>query len=540
MFKDIVLGGDSLTETIYIEKEYKSKIICQNCKKNIPSVKICKRNPLNIMINCYNCGNLSKRSFEDMKNDSYEGNPSQKMEFCANHKNLKNKFFCFVCGINFCGKCTDAHSSHTEKIFPLETLPQKDFFDKKISDEKKKYLEQIKNYEEICLKNLEDKIKKIKEKFKENKDINMKLFEFVEFLNYNYDPAIYQSYKNIENFTKFTTPPILSSTTEDILRGIRSFFVVPTFYEEDFKKKMKGLKKIKTFGDGQKPFWSLCLTKDGRLASSQDKLIKVFNLQNNKCDITIEAHSENVFYVSLLSNGCLVSCSADKLIKIWEIEDNTYKCLQTLSGHTSFVNKVSEISHGRICSCSDDSTLMIWEGAPPYNHIKTLNRHKSIVLTFLETKKKKLLVSSSSHDSMICIWETTNYRLYYSFKDSMGSGAYSLLEVNDDYMLIGYKNNSVCVLDMRDWKFIKEIQFSFTGGIMYIAQTSKNTVLCGGESGMIVPIFTMINEGVNIGNYIHKKRITSLLPLNDQELVSSSLDGLIHIWTYESLEKVCI
>ena len=66
------------------------------------------------------------------------------------------------------------------------------------------------------------------------------------------------------------------------------------------------------------------------------------------------------FFVSeieILSNEKIFSGSADRTIKIWEV--NTGNCLQTLEGHTNFVISIKVLSEEKIISGSWDKAIKV-------------------------------------------------------------------------------------------------------------------------------------------------------------------------------------
>ena len=61
----------------------------------------------------------------------------------------------------------------------------------------------------------------------------------------------------------------------------------------------------------------------------------------------------------LLDANRLVSGSDDKTIKIWNVEDGTVK--RTLTGHTHYVNALKGLDNGDLVSGSEDGTIKIWD-----------------------------------------------------------------------------------------------------------------------------------------------------------------------------------
>ena len=60
-----------------------------------------------------------------------------------------------------------------------------------------------------------------------------------------------------------------------------------------------------------------------------------------------------------LSDGRVVSGSADNTLKVWNI--TTGVCELTLTGHIDDVHCLAQLSDGRVVSGSDDSTLKVWK-----------------------------------------------------------------------------------------------------------------------------------------------------------------------------------
>ena len=112
---------------------------------------------------------------------------------------------------------------------------------------------------------------------------------------------------------------------------------------------------IKIINEHSDDVYSLLLLSDGRLAScSYDKTIKIYDINNNyHCDITLEGHTHGVIYISQLDNNKLISCSGDKTIKIWSITQSSYQCDYTINNaHNDVIHKVISLTNNRIASCS--------------------------------------------------------------------------------------------------------------------------------------------------------------------------------------------
>lgn len=95
-----------------------------------------------------------------------------------------------------------------------------------------------------------------------------------------------------------------------------------------------------------------------------DKTVKILNLDDGACKGHLT--NEHGFGVNDCewfvdnSDSYLITCSDDRTIKIWDVE--TEKCLRTLHGHTGFVFSVKQHPiNGIIISSSFDCTIQMWD-----------------------------------------------------------------------------------------------------------------------------------------------------------------------------------
>ena len=112
---------------------------------------------------------------------------------------------------------------------------------------------------------------------------------------------------------------------------------------------------------------------------------------NNKC---------NVKYSHL---NFVISCSRDKMIKIWSV--NNGQCITTLFGHDNWVRGLAFHHSGKyLYSCSDDKSIRIWDLASGKCTKKLIDAHSHFV-TSIASSSKYLVIVSSSVDNIVKIWE---------------------------------------------------------------------------------------------------------------------------------------
>ncbi|MFN7096108.1 MAG: ankyrin repeat domain-containing protein, partial [Gammaproteobacteria bacterium] len=125
---------------------------------------------------------------------------------------------------------------------------------------------------------------------------------------------------------------------------------------------------------------TFAILPDRRLAIAVGTLIKIWCLETNKCEKTLEGHTTRVDVLSILQDGRLVSSSQD-IIKIWNIEVD--KAEHTLKGkHGVYFSTLLALPNGRLASGTDDGTISIW-------HVEKENRERVFTHSTGTNKNKK-------------------------------------------------------------------------------------------------------------------------------------------------------
>ena len=77
---------------------------------------------------------------------------------------------------------------------------------------------------------------------------------------------------------------------------------------------------------------------------------------------SFQAHSSVINRIRLFPNGFVVTCSDDRLVKIWSVSstNNDWNLIQTYSSHTNIVVALEYISTCLVASGSHDWTTRIW------------------------------------------------------------------------------------------------------------------------------------------------------------------------------------
>ncbi|MHC5739115.1 protein kinase domain-containing protein [Nostoc sp.] len=166
---------------------------------------------------------------------------------------------------------------------------------------------------------------------------------------------------------------------------------------------------------------SVAFNPDGQIlaTASDDKTIKLWQVETLEEICTLLGHSHAVKSVAFSPNGqILASGSWDKTIKLWDV--NTGKEIYTINGHQLQVNSVAFSPQGQLlASASYDRTIRLWqiEGSPReiqnrpcYSLLSTLSGHAWAVLTVAFSPDGQILATGSD-DNTIKLWEVNTGQL---------------------------------------------------------------------------------------------------------------------------------
>ena len=171
---------------------------------------------------------------------------------------------------------------------------------------------------------------------------------------------------------------------------------------------------------------------DGRRAvsGSNDKTLRVWDLETGACLRTLEGHADYVNCVSVSPDGRrAVSASWDKTLRVWDLE--TGACLRTLEVHADQVNCVSVSPDGRrAVSGGYDKTLRVWD-LETCTCLRTLKGHRSFVNRLSVSPDGRLAVSSS-FDNTLRVWDLETGACLRTLEVHAGSFGYVSVSVSPD------------------------------------------------------------------------------------------------------------
>jgi len=145
----------------------------------------------------------------------------------------------------------------------------------------------------------------------------------------------------------------------------------------------------------------LSLILNDKLASgSEDKSIKIWDIENKKCIDTIKGDFQRIDSLLSFHNDILI-VGSHNIIKIINVENKEE--LYTLIGHEKSICSIIQINENLLASSSYDNTIKIWN--IDNNKCEyTLYGHDSPVFCILLLKDGRLISGSGSWNKSLKIW----------------------------------------------------------------------------------------------------------------------------------------
>ncbi|HEY1349644.1 MAG TPA: helix-turn-helix domain-containing protein [Ktedonobacteraceae bacterium] len=150
---------------------------------------------------------------------------------------------------------------------------------------------------------------------------------------------------------------------------------------------------------------SLAFSPDSRWLAegSDDRFVRIWELSTRTCLSQLGGHTHRIRTVAFSPDGHLVaSGSEDCSVRLWQ--RSTGRCVQILQGHTHLVRSVAFHPDGHLlASASYDRTVRLWDTRD--GRCQAVLEHPDLVWTVAYCPQSQLLVSCCK-DQYIRVWES--------------------------------------------------------------------------------------------------------------------------------------
>ena len=105
---------------------------------------------------------------------------------------------------------------------------------------------------------------------------------------------------------------------------------------------------------------------------------------------TLNNHTSDVFHLSKLKDGRLISCSGDNTVNIYK--KDTFELQLSIKEHSSDILLITQLINDKIISCSSDKTINIIKliGEDKYNLELKLTGHGDSIYNIIEIRNNEL------------------------------------------------------------------------------------------------------------------------------------------------------
>ena len=345
----------------------------------------------------------------------------------------------------------------------------------------------------------------------------------------NYEISSFSIDLNLKNFGLNT----LKTDINKILQNINSYNEFEN--QIDFKiQSTKHILKPKYSFDNAHlgSIYSLYKINNETIAScSDDKLIKFWNI-NNKINTKILHHKHPV-YSFFYNQNKIISSSSDKTIRIWELENNNLDINDNFKkiNNVNIIYSLCKISDEIFCTSSSDKTIKIWD----FKTMKLLNTligHNDAVYSIIKLKNEKLY--SCSGDKTIKIWDLATGICENTLKGHLKS-IYSICEYEKNKIASASADNSSKLWDLNIVNDNLEINcfktlFGHYNSVNKVGKL-KDGFIFSGSDDKTIRIWEVKNLFIcKIILFDHNCGINDIIKINNNCIASCSGDKSIKIW----------
>ncbi|MBR8837671.1 MAG: serine/threonine protein kinase [Stigonema ocellatum SAG 48.90 = DSM 106950] len=271
------------------------------------------------------------------------------------------------------------------------------------------------------------------------------------------------------------------------------------------------------------------LSREILVSGSDDKTIKIWDIQGRKEILTLKGHKGKVYTLAISPDAqTLVSGSNDNTIKVWNL--NTGKEIRTLKGHKDIVNSVAISADGQtLVSGSYDNTIKVWN-LKTGQEIRTLTGHTENVLSVAITSDNQELVSGSA-DRTVKIWNLQTGELLHTLTGHSGDVNAIAINQNGGFFVSASDDKKVEVWKLSKGRELRPPLMGHSADVNAVAISSDGNEIATGSDDRTIKIWN-VSTGENICTLKgHQDKVFAVAFSPDSKtLFSASADKTIKIW----------
>jgi WD40 repeat protein len=484
------------------------------------------------------------------------------------------KFFCESCNEEFCDECKIKDKEHETSQIEIEEIKgdaaeklllnqclnleqvkiKIDEIKSKIAFEIKDTLIQTKEKINSAISELNNLLLMAEQKSKENEKF---LNEFLDMLKFSYEkyysmmnsPQLslqiikkMSSMKNLLNINLFQNSDLI-----DNLDSMNSFInknseiikdTPPVKIELMFKEGLVQTGNCNTFNTGHKEFMTgaILVNSGGNLVTTstdnsmivyEKKLGKDNKITFNPLKKEIDRKIIGSALLNFSSTNFVVGYDSG-LIKIWRTED--FEVDKIFTGHVNQIRKIIKQDDNTIISCSDDATIKSWSlDSYEADCSYTLTGHEDKIndILLIDFYGNNTLISVSDDKSMR-FWNLEMKECENAIKTQFIQT--SLGRLRNGKFMVGGEDGVVTVFKIEGFEPILDIH-AHTEPVELLYESPFTGDIITGSQDNLVKIFKVDNGTCFKILEGHKNTILNVIQLDDNNIMTASVDKTLKIWT---------
>ena len=299
--------------------------------------------------------------------------------------------------------------------------------------------------------------------------------------------------------------------------------------EKDFIGKFENCTNTKTIKPHTTYISNIIVLQNNKLAtSSHDYYINIFNKDTFEQEISIKENGY-VDWIEQIKDGTLISCPRDNTIRLYEINDKSYKTIKVIKENSS-AWKMKELESGKLISTMDDSNIKVWMKKNDTLECEFVMSNEGVSFDILEIRKNEVVALSKTNINFYDLNKRNKIYSISGFESFYANIGRKFCKANDELLLVCGTNN-IFLVDIKSYQLISKIECQ---RIITLYKISNDFILSGQGNGDIkqwqcigrdTKLLSFKNKG-------HSSTVTSFLKLNDIILSGEKL-GNIKCWEFQ-------
>mmetsp|Transcript_22314 Transcript_22314/g.26847 ORF Transcript_22314/g.26847 Transcript_22314/m.26847 type:complete len:530 (+) Transcript_22314:256-1845(+) len=270
--------------------------------------------------------------------------------------------------------------------------------------------------------------------------------------------------------------------------------------------------------------WAMEVSGRRLFSASADKTIRVWDIDLLRCVQVLEDHTRPVLSLAVTVRQ-LFSGSYDCTIRVWDLD--SLSRVAVLEGHTDAVRALA-VAGGRLFSGSYDNTLRVWD-LETLQCARVLQAHRGPVRTLVTARAR---IFSGSYDHTVCVWDVHTLEQVGTLKGH--TEAVRALAAGGRYVFSGSDDTCVRVWDAETLECCKTLR-GHHDNVRVLAVC--RTHLFSGSWDKTIRVWDL--EGLECCQTLHGHAEAVLaLTIARGHLVSGSYDMSVRYWDLNSFRCV--